>query len=71
MCAANVGALIHKFYLHYRVATRQCLDRPAAPLRLIVGPVMGLGLHLDLQVVWAGAGWQLPVQSWQRWAAGT
>lgn len=33
-----------------------------------MGSVVGLGLHFDLQAVRPGAGWQLPVESWQRWA---
>lgn len=56
-------------YLYYRVATTQRLHRPSAPFCLVVGPVVGLWLHLDLKVVRAGAGRKLPVKRWQRWAA--
>ena len=38
-------------YLHDGVSSRQSLDGPAAALRLVVGPVVGLGLQLDLQAV--------------------
>lgn len=55
-------------YLHYRVASRQSLHRPSAAFGLIVGPVVGLWLHLNLEVVWARAGGELPVKSRQRWA---
>lgn len=35
-------------YLHYRVASGQRLHGPSAALGLVVGPVVGLWLHLDL-----------------------
>lgn len=53
-------------YLHYRVASRQGLYRPSAAFSLVVGPVVRLWLHLDLEIVRAGAGGELPVKSWQR-----
>ena len=56
--------------LNHWVSPRQGLHRSPAALRLVVGSVVGLGLHLDLQAVRAGAGRQLPVQGWQGWAAG-
>jgi len=52
------------------VSSCQRLHCSPAALRLIVGPVVGFGLHLDLQAVRPRAGRQLPVQSWQRWAVG-
>lgn len=42
---------------------------PAA-LRLVVGSVVGLGLHFDLQAVRPGAGRQLPVKGGQGRAVG-
>lgn len=56
-------------YLYHGVSSRQRLHGSPAPLRLIMGPVVGLWLHLYLQVVRAGAGRKLPVKRWQRWAA--
>ena len=38
-------------YLNDGVAPGQGFDGPAAPLRLVVGAVVGFGLHLDLQAV--------------------
>lgn len=55
-------------YLHYRVASRQSLHRPSAAFSFVVGPVVGLWLHLNLEVVRARAGGKLPVKSRQRWA---
>lgn len=56
--------------LNDRVSSGQGLHRSPAALRLVVGPVVGLGLHLDLQAVRARAGRQLPVQRRQGWAVG-
>lgn len=52
------------------VSSRQGLYGSPAALRLVVGSVVGLGLHVDLQAVRPGAGRQLPVKSWQGWAVG-
>lgn len=40
-------------HLHHRMTPRRCLDGSPAPLRFIVGPVVGLGMHLDLQLILA------------------
>lgn len=53
-------------YLHYRVASRQSLYRSSAAFGLVVGPVVRLWLHLDLEIVRAGARGKLPVKSRQR-----
>lgn len=52
------------------VSSCQGLHCSPAALRLIVGSVVGLGLHFDLQAVRSGAGRQLPVESWQGRAIG-
>lgn len=52
--------------LNHRVSPCQSFHRPPAALCLVVGSVVGLGLHLDLQAVGPGAGRQLPVESRQR-----
>lgn len=49
-------------YLHAGVSSGRRLHSPPAPLRLIVGSVVGLGLHLDPQLIGSRARWQLPVQ---------
>lgn len=56
-------------YLHHRVPSWQGLHCPSAALRLVVGTVVGFGLHLDLQIVRTWAGWQLPIKSREGWAA--
>jgi hypothetical protein len=40
-----------RLYLNHRVTSCGSLDGPSAALSLIVGPVMGLGLHLDPQLI--------------------
>lgn len=61
----------HEFRdLHDGVSSRQGLHRSPAALGLVVGPVVGLGLHVDLQAVWPRAGRQLPVQGRQGRAVG-
>ena len=40
-------------YLDDRVSPRGGLDGSPAALRLVVGPVVSLGLHLDLQLILA------------------
>lgn len=52
------------------VSSCQGLHCSPAAFCLIVGPVVRLGLHINLQAVWARTGWQLPVESWQGWAVG-
>lgn len=52
------------------VSSCQGLHGSPAALRLVVGSVVGLGLHFDLQAVWPGAGRQLPVKGGQGGAVG-
>lgn len=52
------------------VSSCQCLHCSPAALCLIVGSVVGLGLHLNLQAVRPRAGRQLPVEGWQGRAVG-
>lgn len=47
------------------VSSCQGLHSSPAALRLVVGSVVGLGLHFDLQAVWPRAGRQLPVKGGQ------
>ena len=51
--------------LNDRVSSCHGLHRSPTALRLVVGSVVGLGLHVDLQAVRPRAGRQLPVESWQ------
>ena len=49
-------------YLHNRVSSCRGLHRPPAPLRLVVGPVVRFGLHVDVQLVLVGASGHRPLQ---------
>ena len=49
-------------YLDDRVAARRSLDGPAAAFRLVVRAVVGLGLHLDPQLVGAGLVGERPLE---------
>lgn len=53
-------------YLHDGVPPRGGLDRAPAALRLVVGPVVGLGLHLNAQLEVVGAAGDGPLQGWER-----
>ena len=44
------------------MAARRSLDGPAAAFRLVVRPVVGLGLHLDPQLVGAGLVGERPLE---------
>lgn len=50
-CERGFGAGGCRRYLHHGVSSREGLDGAAAALRLVVGAVVGLGLHLDMQAV--------------------
>lgn len=56
--------------LNHWMSSCQGLHRSTAALRLIVGSVVRLGLHLNLETVRSRAGRQLPVKGWQGWAVG-
>lgn len=56
--------------LNDRVSSCQGFDRAPAALRLVVGPMVRLGLDVDLQAVRPRAGRQLPVERGQGRAAG-
>lgn len=49
-------------YLDYRVTTRGSFDSSSTALSLIVGPVVGSGLHLDPQLQLLILAGQRPVQ---------
>lgn len=44
-------------YLDDRVSCRCSLDGSSAPLCLIVGSVVGAGLHLNVQLILVKLGW--------------
>lgn len=56
-------------YLYNGVSSGRRLHGPPAAFRLIVSSVVGLGLHLNPQLVRARVGRQLPVEGGQRRAA--
>lgn len=56
--------------LNHWMSSCRGLYGTSAALCLIVGSMVGLGLHFDLQAVWPRAGRQLPVESWQGRANG-
>lgn len=53
-------------YLHNGMPPRGRLDRAPASLRLVVSPVVRLGLHLDAELVLVGAAGDGPLQRGQR-----
>ena len=58
----RLSVLASTTYLDYRVTTRGCFDSSPAALCLIVGPVVGSGLHLDPQLQLLILAGQRPVQ---------
>lgn len=54
------------WYLHAGVSPRRRLHGPPAALGLVVGSVVGLGLHLDPQLVGPRVRRQLPVEGRER-----
>lgn len=56
-------------YLHDRVSSSRSLHSSPAAFRLIVSPVVRLGLHLDPEFIRTRVRRQLPVKGRQGWAA--
>lgn len=50
-CISDTPGTQSKWYLHAGVSSGRCLHSPTAPLCLVMSSVVGLGLHLDPQLV--------------------
>lgn len=64
--AAKNNITLTPSYLHNRVSSCCCFNGPSAALRLIMGPVVGLGLDLQLQLTLVKLAGQKPVQGRSR-----